>query len=459
MSTWRQEWYLLIRDRGAVVVLLAWCLLLIYAGAIGFSSVQALRADQAQFVKSESARSERGRGRIQAIEAGTAEADPYVGFPSMQRSPVNMGIPTLAALDVGIFDRSNTMLRISLFSGPAQAGKGRELQSPLLLTAGRFDLGFVAIVLLPLALMALLYAQPGADREAGRFPLLAAQRALPEVYRRRHALRLLALLLPLIVVSAVTVAAVDGSTDWLSWLLWLLPLLAWAALWSGACAWLVSRTGSAGGALAWLVALWVALLWVIPAVLDSAVERIAPTPSALALLSSERRAAQEAQVRRTELFGNYVSDHPELSINTEADALAWTRSYYVQQRFIADAMEQPRIAAAAQRQAQQRWRQRLSWLSPTQALSANSEGMAGSDQTALDQFLQSAEAHKQRWDEALFRSLLAGQGLSVAEFDRLPAYSAPDPKGDAMNALGLLIQLSLLAGLLWYGARWRVLAG
>jgi ABC-2 type transport system permease protein len=459
MNRWAFEWRLLVRDRGARLVLIGWIVLLAYAGHVGLSAVQALCADQARFIEVAAQEAAAERERIVAVETGAAPADAYVGFPSILRSPAVMPVPALAALDLGLLDRANLNLRVSLFSGPQQSAKGRELQSPLLLAAGRFDLGFVAVVLLPLALLALLFAQPGDDRNDGRLPLLAAQTAPAALYLRRYLVRALALLLPLAAVSAVVVIPAGGAAALPGWLLWLAPVLGWALLWSGASALIGSRTASTATALAWLVTLWVTLLWLLPAALDAATSRLAPTPSALSLLGAERAAAQEAQRRREELFGAYVSDHPELSVETANDALAWTRSYYVQQRFIAEAMTAPREAADAQHAARRHQRAQLLWLSPAQALSAASERTAGVDSDSLARFLAAAEAHKQAWDDALFRALLAGRKLGSAELDRLPRFEPPPATLDAKLPLALLLLHTLLGAMLWRAGRWRVLGG
>jgi hypothetical protein len=249
MSPWLHEGRLLLRDAGARLILVGWILLLAYAGFLGVGTVEALRADQARFVEAATQERTAERERMLAVESGAAPADPYVGFPSILRSPVVMPVSPLAALDVGVLDRSNLSLRVSLFSGPQQAAKGRELQSPLLLAAGRFDLGFVAVVLLPLALIALLFAQPGDDRGESRLPLLAAQGALSALYLRRYLVRALALLLPLALVSALTILAAGATLELLSgWLIWLLPVLGWALFWGGACAFVGARAGCGTGA-------------------------------------------------------------------------------------------------------------------------------------------------------------------------------------------------------------------
>lgn len=457
MSALIHEWRLLTRDRGARWVLIVWILLLTYAGFGGWSAVQALRLDQARFIDTAAQERAEQREEIRAVEAGAAAADAYVGFPSILRSPVVMPVPALAALDLGQLDRSNLTLRVSLFSGPTESAKGRELQSPLLLAAGRFDLGFVAIVLLPLALLALLFAQPGDDRSAGRLPLLAAQAAPTALFLRRYLVRGLALFLPLAVITAITAIAAGGAAALVPWLLWLAPIMGWALLWCGACALLGSRTRSAATALAWLVTLWVSLLWLLPAAVDTLAAHRAPTPSALALLGAERAAAQQAQRQREALFGEYVSDHPELSVKTTEDAVAWTRSYYVQQRFIADAMAAPRAAAQAQLNAHRQLRERLIWLSPAQAISAASARSAGTDAAQFTRFMAAAEGHKQAWDEALFRPLLAGHNLNSRELDALPRFVAPAPVDVAEPALILFALFALIAALLWRAARWRVL--
>lgn len=458
MSRISEEARLLFRDTSARLILIGWVILLGYACFVGVSAVEALRADQLRFVEEAAAERAAQRERMLAVESGAAAADPYVGFPSMLRSPAVMPISALAALDVGVLDRSTLTLRLSLFSGPQQAGKGKELQSPLLLSAGRFDLGFVAVVLLPLALIALLFAQPGDDRGGGRLPLISAQGALHGLYLRRYLLRTAALVLPLAAFSGLgVVLASEGSPPLSAWAVWLLPMLGWASLWAGASAFVASRSTTAAAALAWLVALWVGLLWLLPAAIDTLAARAAPTPSALSLLGAERRAAQEAQTRREELFGSYVSDHPELSVQTTQDALAWTRSYYVQQQFIAEAMAGPRANAQAMQARQRALRERLMWVSPAQALTTVSERSAGSDAQAHARFMAKADAHKKAWDEALFRPLLAARGISTDELERLPQFTPLSFAPVAGLALVLCLQLIVIAGVLWLAARWRAI--
>ena len=146
-------------------------------------------------------------------------------------------------------------------------------------------------------------------------------------------------------------------------------------------------------------------------------------------------------------------------MQTTKDALAWTRSYYVQQRFIAEAMTAPRTAAEAQHAARRQLRAELLWLSPAQALTAASERTAGVDSASLARFLATAETHKQAWDEALFRALLAGRNLGSVEFDRLPRFEPPPVTVDAKPMLTLFLLHTLLGALLWRASRWRVLAG
>lgn len=456
MTRWPLEWRLLLRDRGAVLIVLGWMVLLAYASVTGILWVRQMRADQMLFLHTAATERAEERARIVAVESGSEPADAYVGFPSVLRSPVVLPVPPLAALDPGLLDRVNLNLRVSLFTTPQQSAKGRELQSPLLLTAGQMDLGYLSLVLMPLVLIGLLYAQPGSDRSLHRLPLLAQHRPLARLYAERHGLRVALVLIPWLLAVLICVALSSGAAALPAALLWCVPLVAWAILWSALCRWFATRTAQPGSALTWLAAVWVSLLWLLPAAMDTLIERLAPIPSALELLGAERTAVREAQQRRDELFGTFVGDHPELHIQTARDALAWTRTYYVQQRYVMEAMAPLRAQRVLLESAQQRLRRNLQWLSPAQALSATGAQLAGVDLARLHDFHAAAEVHKQTWDDQLYADLLAGTRLSSAALDRLPSFVATPIPLPIVPSVALTLILLLVSYGLIRISRWQV---
>lgn len=149
---WNHEWRLLRRDRAAAVVLLLWCVALLYALHTGWQQRARVQAEVDDFQRAALARIESQRERAAKAEAG-GPVDRYAAFPSSLRAPAVLPPGPLAFLTVGEMDLRPHTATVSLFSSEAAFTKNQELQSPATLAAGRFDLGFVVVVLLPLVLI------------------------------------------------------------------------------------------------------------------------------------------------------------------------------------------------------------------------------------------------------------------------------------------------------------------
>ena len=183
--TWRHEVRMLWRDRTARVVLLMCCAALLYALATGLQVAEQTRVKAANFEKAALARIEAQHTKVAQAEQGGTVTDRFAGSPSTLRAPAVLPVAPLALLTVGEMDLQSHTATVSLFSTADAAGKGQELQGPVSLAIGRFDLGFAVVVLMPLVLLALCHNQLAEDREQRRLPLLAAQADVGKLLWRR----------------------------------------------------------------------------------------------------------------------------------------------------------------------------------------------------------------------------------------------------------------------------------
>lgn len=427
------EWRLLLRDRAAVLVWLMWCAALLYAAGTGWQVTERTRADAAAFEQAALARLEAQRARVAEAERSGVVADRFAGFPSTLRAPAVLPVLPQAVLSIGEMDLQPHTATVSLFTPAGAAAKGQELQSPVSLAIGRFDLGYVVVVLLPLVLLAMGHAHLAEDRERRRLPLLAVQGPVQRLLWRRLALRGVVVALPMLLVSAAALALQGGqalsASAVLAWVFWVATALAWGAFWLALCSLIGRRAAHTRTAAASLVACWLLLVLLLPAALNALAQTLAPPPSPLLAATALRQAEVQADRDRERILGRYISDHPEMTVSTAQDDVAWTRNYYAQMQFVERQLQPVRAQAAAAVEANQRLRSALTWVSPAQVVEHALQAAAGTSEARYRSFAAQRAAFKQAWDAPLVAPLLAGQTLGAQGITLLPRFTFREEPG------------------------------
>jgi ABC-2 type transport system permease protein len=445
---------LLWRDLAALVVWLMWCAALMYALATGWQVAESTRADVQAFEAAAQARIQAQQAKVAEAERTGTVTDRFAGFPSTIRAPAVLPVSPVAFLSVGEMDLQPHTATVSLFTPAGAAAKGQELQSPVTLATGRFDLGYVVVVLMPLVLLALCHNQLAEDREQRRLPMLAAQGSLHRVLWRRLALRGAVVALPLVVFSgAAAVWQGGGLTALPAWAAWVAPALAWGLFWLALCGLVGRRAAHGGTAAAMLVSGWLLLVLLLPAALGALVQTVAPPPSPLLAATALRTAEVQAERDRERILGRYISDHPEMKVSTAQDDVAWTRSYYAQMQFVERALQPLRDRAAAEAQTHAWLRAALAWASPAQVVEQALQRAAGTDAGRYEAFTVQRTRFKHAWDVPLVAPLLAGRTLTAAGFESLPRFAFREAPGPgAWWAASYLFALAAA----FLGALWRL---
>jgi ABC-2 type transport system permease protein len=458
--TGRHELRLLWRDSAALVVWLMWCAALLYALATGWQVAERTRADVQAFEAAAQARIQAQQAKVAEAEGTGTVTDRFAGFPSTIRAPAVLPVSPVAFLSVGEMDLQPHTATVSLFTPAGAAAKGQELQSPVTLATGRFDLSYVVVVLMPLVLLALCHNQLAEDREQRRLPMLAAQGGLHRLLWRRLALRGAVVVLPLIIFSgAAAVWQGGGLTAVPAWAAWVAPALAWGLFWLALCGLVGRRAAHGGTAAAMLVSVWLLLVLLLPAALGALVQTVAPVPSPLLAATALRTAEVQAERDRERILGRYISDHPEMKVSTAQDDVAWTRSYYAQMQFVERALQPLRDEARAAAQAHASLRAALAWVSPAQMVEQALQRAAGTDAGRYEAFSVQRARFKQDWDAPLVAPLLAGQTLTVADLDSLPSFTFREAQdsGSWWATAYLITLFAVLLGALWRLERMRPL--
>lgn len=346
----------------------------------------------------------------------------------------------LAALSFGREDIAPLSATVSLFMVRADnLFRKYEFGSPVALAAGRFDAGFLLVLLAPLFLLALGYGVVAEERESGRLRIAAVQ---GPGGGSRLLLRLLLRQLPVYVGFAVIAIGGVVMLD-LSWrlILWLGVTLLHLLFWSGVTAVIASVPRRQEVLALIAAAVWLSLVLLLPAAGAALARAAAPATSQLQLINATRSASLEANRRLLENLQGYVSDHPEMAgVGVSNDD--WAAKLYVSQLVI----ERQIAPVLAQQQSadrdQARWTEALRFLSPTSIADQALLEIAGAGAARQAAYVKQATAFLAHWRATLSPMIFQQQRLTPERIDGLPRFLFREPPvRSRWLAVSLLVML------------------
>jgi ABC-2 type transport system permease protein len=430
----RHDLRLLMADRALVLVIGLFSLLIGYAIYNGARWVQARQqAAHAQIRESE----EKLRTLQDELAAREAAHAPPKKLPSFADKPYNKSYNAavsphpLAALSIGQGDLQGFHANIGLNTPPYTLFGGSlmdyyEIDNPTNLLAGRFDLAFVIVFVLPLLVFALSYNLLSAEREQGTLALTLAQPVSLNTFVMGKLLLRLAITLALGVgVSLVAIllsGIAKGGGVAPRLVLWVMAVALYASFWF-AVAVLVGAQGysSATTALA-LAGVWLVLVVVLPAFLNLIVNAVYPAPSRLEHIGKVRAIEDETVRLSNRLLAQYYDDHPELAPEGERDMNNFVlRGYVMRQE------RQRRIMPEVDRYNEQLARQQTvvnssRFLSPAIALQETLNAVSGTDRRRHNFFV--AQVHKffEHWVAYFLPRVIKKATLSARDYDQIPRF-------------------------------------
>jgi len=451
-SLLRLEWRHVRRDRAfwlATVLLLA---ALLYGLANGFAWVRFQSAAIAQAERTSAEMLAAAQADAARFDAAPPErlspfADPRDArgfeFAYLRRFAVLPPAPT-AALAVGQSDLLPYVFRVTY--RPRETFLNRhEIENPLRLLLGRFDATFVALYLLPLAILVIAHGLLARERDGGTLALLRAQPlGLARWLAVRFALRAGLFLAAGGLVVLAGWFALGGDPGALGGVArWLALVLAYGIFWFALAWWVGVRAPTAAASALGLAGAWLVLVVVLPATLNLALKQFHPPPSRAAYQDALRAGSDDAARRGSQLLARYLEDHPELA---PANAAGSRENDFFRIRFAVNAeLEQIaaplRAAFATQLARQQALIERLRWVSPALVLHHAALELAGTDCARHQRWLGAVDDLHDR-TVAFFRPRLL-RSENFREFDAVPALvfreQAPSPAAFLAALAGLLL--------------------
>lgn len=438
MSALRHEWRLLSRSRWAMTALLLLLLVSVLAVVSGLLEVQRQQDTIARVAKLQD--EELAQQAPKLTRDGDAGTVGYYAFLGTWDAPT-----PAAFLAAGLRDATPYVLRVRALALQSQLHEG-EIYNPELALAGRFDLAFVMVYLLPLFLIALLYDLVSSERQSGRLAtLLALPRAGRALWWRRTGLRAglasSCVLLPLLAAGTV------GGMPPAALAAVMVAVLAYVACWTGLALLIGMRGGSSVANATALMGCWAVLTLVLPTLGNAALSRAVPVQQGAALMLAQRQAVHGAwDVSREETLTRFFRSHPQWQDTAPLTPGFHWKWYYAFQQ-LGDESVAPQVAAyRAALLARQQATEALGLALPGVGLQAVLHRIAGTDLLAQLAYQDAVAAFHTRLRQQLYPYLFQERRFEAEDFSRLPRF---EPRATVLDIPCMpLVALAALGALM-----------
>lgn len=354
----------------------------------------------------------------------------------------------------GISDLQPDAWRLSLFQ--AEPRGDTELENPVNLVFGAFDLAFVIVYLLPLLVIALSFNLISSEREQGTLDL---QRAQPIAFSILFAQKMmarfvllagitLAVILPLLIHqigggSLVSAIAATGVAL-LYVLFWFLIVLA-----------INLRGGSSGQNAIWGISAWLAFTVIIPAIVNMVAQKIHPIPSRALFQVAMRDLDKQLEDSRENRINAFYTLNPQYRPKPDSEK-GWEDIYREalalneDEKRLRDSVEWMLTYRADQQEA---LASRLMLCSPALSVYRELTDISGTSREAFRNLTLRLEDLQADWTAWFKDRLESGQKLSPQDYEAVMAF--PDKvmpgkiQGLGTGAVLLLFQCLLAAIWVW----------
>ena len=386
-----------------------------------------------------------GSGPPQGTNAGAvgAETSKYVTLP-----------PTgLAALSIGQSDIQLNYVPVSLAT-TLDITKNLELENPVNLAAGSFDIAFVVIFLLPIFILAMSYDLLSSEQERGTLAMILAHpisiRKLMASKIISRAAIMLAVVLGFGVLALFTVGTeLDTADTWLRFSLWIVATLLYLAFWF-ALAVLVNvygKNSASNGTV--LAGIWLILVVIAPQLVSMLATTIYPAPSRMELTIAAREAQTEAEKNFMSKLDEYYYDHLEFVPDGDKKAMDFLTLAQANNNSIEKAVRPLYDNFQAQLNKQEALVQRFQYVSPAIMMQLALNEISGTNADRYEDFLEQVYTFHGEWKEYFNTKFLQRYPLKPADYDDFPEFDyVEEPFATVMTRLtpSLLGMLILFLG-------------
>jgi len=461
-----------------------WAILALLVAAIGFAAWSGARAvdrqvraatDAATYEDGERARM---RAETEAYAARVAASGGAYEFATVRHSPgegppqgTNAGAvgaetsvwialpPTgLAALAIGQSDIQLNYLPVKMGT-TLEMVKNLEIENPVSLQAGAFDIAFVIIFLLPIFILAITYDLLSSERERGTLAMILAHpvslRALlaSKIAARAGIVLAVALGLGLLALLAVG-TALDAGETWARFAVWCVATVLYSAFWF-ALAVLVNVHGRGGSATngTILAGAWLVLVVIVPTLVSLVATTVYPAPSRMDLVVAARDAQTAGELQMQQSLDRFYSDHLDYVPVGDQRAMDFLTLSQANAANIEKQLLPLYAEFREQMHRQQALVRRFQYFSPAIMMQLALNEASGTSAERYEDFLDQAFRFRTQWNDWFASRFLRREALRPADYDRFPRFEyAPEPLPAALgraapSLAGLLVALLVVAAI------------
>lgn len=446
------EWKLSIGRKSSLLLFALFAGLLIYAAFNGKTHLEnRLHAiDRHQGEVSQTMSTWLANLELKETQGAQAQVSPRTGSAMDVRFSSYLPQAPLADFAIGQSDILPYLGTVALSDPDIRMFSRYEFDDPVSLMLGSFDLSTAIVVLLPLLLIVFCFDLISADRDANRLGLTLSQGiSISSLFWSRLLLRSGTIMIVLFVILFIVLLTNNGaaavSDRATPFLLWSLASIVYAAFWIGIIALVASYNRRSEFNIMALLSLWLAFVFIVPSGASAILETVYPTPTRLAYLAEARETENETRLRESEIANQFILDHPEMLVNEAAEIPAFLRSSFLVTNTV-DQATRPILdefeAAAQRREASVGI---IRYLSPAIIVHGLFNDLAGTSAARHQSYVQQVRAFKAEYAERVGPGIVAGQPLSMAEFEAIGAFRfQDDTRTIGSHLLPLLFLLALV---------------
>ncbi|AQR75075.1 ABC transporter permease subunit [Sphingomonas sp. LM7] len=449
MTIAQLEWVRAWRDPVLRIALILFALLAGYAAFTGARWAEARETAVRQAVaEADETMAQRRETFAKMVAKGE---QPNFGLIYATALPFRAGLPNapLAAVSAGQAEGYPAAASIAPFLDPYTIFEAHMagLESPSVLAAGRFDLAFVIVVLLPLLLIAATYDFWSRDVENGSARFQLAQPVAPARLILTRAIVRGGSLLAGSVLVAVGALLFAGARDAGDLLRFAAVVLAYGGFWIALTSLInlfvrASTTAALASGTAWL-----AIVVLLPGAIAAAADLSAPAPSDMAYTNAIRAAGLEVRAANAAAARAAATGEPR----NLYPASLWHSRGEIAQR---DARLGPiHRAQAGQWEAHRALAEGIRFLSPAVIAQDALDRVAGTDASRALAFQDQARAFAGKARRLAFDWMDQGRLMTLPDYDAgLPRFAFIEPSSAAPLAANLAALLLFTALLLTLAA-------
>ncbi len=329
------EWRTRLGQPAALASLAAFVAILIFAAVSGRierdARAQAIAGHEAQT----SAAMQEWLANLKALETRGEQA----GVPPWAASPMDLELSSalplapLADFSIGQSDLLPGTGKLSLWDPDVRLFSRYELEDPVSLALGAFDLSKAIVLLLPLLMIVLAFDTLSAERDSGRLGLTLVQAAqVRRLFWQRLAIRG-AVVIGLALLLAATALFFNAGSRPLAdrlpaFALWAACAGVYGMFWLAIIAWIAARNRGGESNIVQLLLCWAGLTLIVPAAVTATAEAIYPPPSRLAYLADARQIEIATERTVDSIASSSFLDHPDLVVDNASEMPAYLRTAF-----------------------------------------------------------------------------------------------------------------------------------